>query len=82
MPIAPKKPFQGFEDEAEEEIWDGSPDPPVSDVLDVLRRYSVAYANITATDLPKLLRSDDMDSAIDIMAEVRAYFQGTSLVTS
>ena len=33
---------------------------------------------VQASDLAKLLPGDPMDPALEIMAEVRAYFQGTS----
>jgi Dynamin GTPase effector domain len=33
--------------------------------------------SVTASSLPRLLPLDPMESAIEIMAEVRAYFQGT-----
>ena len=49
-------------------------------LLAYLRQYDSAYANVTAADLPKLLLTtidDGTEPAIDIMAEVRAYFQGS-----
>ncbi|KAH7098197.1 P-loop containing nucleoside triphosphate hydrolase protein [Auriculariales sp. MPI-PUGE-AT-0066] len=43
--------------------------------LDALRQLGGAYANVTAADLARVLPTDDTDTALDIMAEVRAYFQ-------
>ncbi|KAH7102133.1 P-loop containing nucleoside triphosphate hydrolase protein [Auriculariales sp. MPI-PUGE-AT-0066] len=53
----------------------GIQDSEDDEILAALRRYSSSYNNVTAADLPKLLPTDGMEPAIDIMAEVRAYFQ-------
>ncbi|KAH7048518.1 hypothetical protein BKA62DRAFT_820236 [Auriculariales sp. MPI-PUGE-AT-0066] len=48
---------------------------PLDEVLAALHRYSSSYNNVTAADLPKLLPTDGMEPAIDIIAEVHAYFK-------
>jgi hypothetical protein len=47
----------------------------VSRVLTLIAELGIQ--NITASSLPRLLPLDSMESAIEIMAEVRAYFQGS-----
>jgi len=74
--------FHGYEDECPCEESETAPSSSVGDVLNLLRRYDSAYANVTASDLPKLLPGDGMEPAIDIMAEVRAYFQCAVFVFS
>jgi hypothetical protein len=46
----------------------------VSEVLSGLTE--MGFNGVQANDLAKLLRLDSMESAIEIMADVRAYFQG------
>lgn len=40
----------------------------------------VGISGVKPEDIPKLLPPDTMEPAMTIMAEVRAYFQGTDLV--
>jgi hypothetical protein len=47
----------------------------ISETLSSLTRLGLEAANASA--LTKLLPSDPMDPAIEIMADVRAYFQGS-----
>jgi hypothetical protein len=42
----------------------------------------LGFHGLTATDLAKLLPLDEMEPAINIMAEVRAYFQGQTFFTT
>jgi hypothetical protein len=46
----------------------------VSKVLSGLTE--MGFNGVQANDLPKLLRADSMEPAVEIMADVRAYFQG------
>jgi hypothetical protein len=48
---------------------------PVTEALTALSR--AGYTGLTKEDLPKLLGQDAMEPALEIMAMVRAYFQGT-----
>jgi hypothetical protein len=38
---------------------------------------ALGFSNVDLSTLPRLLPPDPMESAIEIMAEVRAYFQGS-----
>jgi hypothetical protein len=38
---------------------------------------ALGFSNVDPSTLPRLLPPDPMESAIEIMAEVRAYFQGS-----
>jgi hypothetical protein len=42
----------------------------------------LGFHGLTAADLAKLLPPDEMEPAINIMAEVRAYFQGQTFFTT
>jgi hypothetical protein len=54
---------------------------PYQDVSEILSRLSrLQFPNIAVKDLVKLLPDDHMLHALEIMAEVRAYFQGMKLV--
>lgn len=50
----------------------------VAQILSGLARIGIS---VREEDLPKLLPGDQMDPALGIMADVRAYFQGTGLST-
>lgn len=53
---------------------------PVYGVSKVLSGLTeMGFNGVQANDLAKLLRTDNMEPAIEIMADVRAYFQGISL---
>ncbi|KZV86172.1 hypothetical protein EXIGLDRAFT_774884 [Exidia glandulosa HHB12029] len=49
------------------------PEDPIAIALRSLR--TAGYSHVTAADLHKLVPSDGLEPAFDIMAEVRAYFQ-------
>jgi hypothetical protein len=49
-----------------------------SDVLSNL--VKLGFTGLKAEDLAKLLAPDEMEPALNIMADVRAYFQGECLV--
>jgi hypothetical protein len=49
----------------------------INDIVSKLATLGIREVN--STDLAKLLKSDAMDPALEIMAEVRAYFQGEIL---
>jgi hypothetical protein len=55
---------------------------PAEAVLTALRLLGPAYNNVTVADLAKLLPDDQYAPAIEIVAEVRAYFQGSFCATS
>lgn len=70
---APPRPGSPYHDAYRRRV---SPrESPTDFALRALR--DAGYVDIKATDLPKLLPSHGLDPAFDIMAEVRAYFQGT-----
>jgi hypothetical protein len=52
---------------------------PITEALTALSR--AGYPGLTEEDLPKLLGQDVMEPALEIMATVRAYFQGTLKIT-
>ena len=57
----------------------GYPDAFWNDINTILSKLVArGIHGVQASDLAKLLPSDSMDPALEIMAEVRAYFQGTS----
>ena len=72
--VPPSEPF-----ESEFKHAFSAPQPTVKDALASL--VAIGLQGIKAEDLPKLLPPDRMEPALVIMADVRAYFQGTFAYT-
>ena len=54
------------------------PAAPTYDCIGAIKNAfkQIGVHDVSAEDIPQILPADDMDPALDIMSEVRAYFQG------
>ena len=66
-----------FIDRIRQYVPAGEGEDAISKILSGLVELGVA--GVKPEDIPKLLPPDEMEPAIEIMADVRAYFQGGSL---